>query len=175
MQVASAEDLILMKTLAGDRGMIRIMAGIDSCQGRTYRLGVLFATWRSELGEAVGQDLAARVRNFAEIAGKQLMRICSCVYAALAVWTGSVSLLGFTPFTTFADPPTTPVRPVTDTYHGVKVVDPYRWLETDKDSEVKSWSAAENAYARQFLDRLPDVAAIRARVTAIMSARVAEL
>ena len=40
------------------------------------------------------------------------------------------------------------MRPVTDTYHGVKVVDPYRWLETDEDPEVKAWSDAENAYAR---------------------------
>ena len=40
-----------------------------------------------------------------------------------------------------------------------------------QDPEVKAWSDAENAYARQFLDRLPNVAAIRARVTEIMSAK----
>ncbi len=72
---------------------------------------------------------------------------------------------------TLAQPPATPVRPVTDTYHGVTVVDPYRWLEKDQDPEVKAWSDAENAYARSFLDRLPNVAAIRERVTAIMSAK----
>ena len=48
-------------------------------------------------------------------------------------------------------PPATPVRPVTDMYHGVKVVDPYRWLETDQDPEVKAWSDAQNAYARTLL------------------------
>ncbi len=63
------------------------------------------------------------------------------------------------------------MRPVTDTYHGVKVVDPYRWLEADQDPEVKAWSDAENAYARTLLDRLPNVEAIRARVTEIMSAK----
>jgi len=69
-----------------------------------------------------------------------------------------------------AQPPATPVRPVTDVYHGVKVVDPYRWLESDDDPEVKAWSDAENTYARGILDRLPNLAAIRKRVTEVMSA-----
>jgi len=69
-----------------------------------------------------------------------------------------------------AQPPETPVKPVTDTYHGVDVVDPYRWLEKDADPEVKAWSDAQNAYARSILDRLPNLEAIRAQVTKIMSA-----
>lgn len=69
-----------------------------------------------------------------------------------------------------AQPPETPTRPVTDTYHGVDVVDPYRWLEQDADPEVKAWSDAENAYARSILDKLPNLDAIRAQVTKIMSA-----
>jgi prolyl oligopeptidase len=48
--------------------------------------------------------------------------------------------------------PPTPQRPVTDTYHGVKITDNYRWLEKDADPEVKAWSAAQNRYARAFLD-----------------------
>lgn len=71
----------------------------------------------------------------------------------------------------FAQPPVAEVRPVIDEYHGVKVVDPYRWLEKDQDPEVQSWSDAENAYARSILDKLPNIAAIREQVTAIMSAR----
>ena len=51
--------------------------------------------------------------------------------------------------------PATPKRPVTDTYHGVKVTDNYRWLEKDADPEVKAWSAAQNRYARAFLDPSP--------------------
>ena len=59
---------------------------------------------------------------------------------------------------------------VTDTYHGVKVLDEYRWLEDWNNAEVKAWSDAQNAKARAHLDALPGVEAIRARVTAIMSA-----
>ena len=70
----------------------------------------------------------------------------------------------------WAEAPKTPRRPVVDTYHGVKVTDPYRWLEDDDDPEVRQWSAAENAHARSILANLPDVEAIRKGVTALMSA-----
>jgi prolyl oligopeptidase len=70
-----------------------------------------------------------------------------------------------------AKPPETTKRPVTDTYHSVDVVDPYRWLESDQDPEVQAWSNAQNAHARTVLDRMANTAAIRARVTEIMSAK----
>jgi prolyl oligopeptidase len=59
-------------------------------------------------------------------------------------------------------PPPTPVRPVTDTYHGVRVVDPYRWLEKARDPEVERWTRAQDAYARGWLHALPSRAAIHA-------------
>src|SRR5262245_7222655 len=74
--------------------------------------------------------------------------------------------------TVVAMPPETPKKPVTDTYHGVKVIDDYRWLEDWNDPAVQKWSDAENVFARAFLDHLPHVAEIRARVTEIMSARI---
>jgi prolyl oligopeptidase len=64
-------------------------------------------------------------------------------------------------------PPATKTRPVTDVYHGVKVIDPYRWLEDWDDPAVKAWSDAQNAYARSILDHLPGVNSIRQRVTQI--------
>lgn len=70
-----------------------------------------------------------------------------------------------------AMPPETRKMPVADIYHGVTVDDDYRWLEDWNDPQVKTWSDAQNSFARAFLDRLPHVAAIRARVTAIMSAK----
>jgi prolyl oligopeptidase len=65
--------------------------------------------------------------------------------------------------------PQTPKRPVTDDYHGTKVVDDYRWLENGADPEVQRWSDAENTYARSVLDALPSRAAIAKRVTALLS------
>src|SRR6266487_2563543 len=60
-----------------------------------------------------------------------------------------------------------PVRPVVDTYHGVQVIDPYRWLERWDDSEVKAWTEAQNTYTHAQLDALPFMAALRARVQAV--------
>ena len=50
--------------------------------------------------------------------------------------------------------PPTPQQPVATEYHGIKVVDDYRWLENSQDPKVQSWLAAENAHARVYLDRV---------------------
>lgn len=59
-----------------------------------------------------------------------------------------------------APPPATPKVPVTDVYHGVKVVDDYRWLENNSSPQVRSWVAAQNERARNYLDAQPDHARI---------------
>ena len=51
-------------------------------------------------------------------------------------------------------------KPVANEYHGITVEDPYQWLENDEDSQVKAWSYAQNQRTRQYLDKLPDRAAI---------------
>jgi prolyl oligopeptidase len=60
--------------------------------------------------------------------------------------------------------PETPVRTVSDVYHGVTVSEDYRWLERWDDPEVQSWSDAQNAYARSYLDGLPNRTAIHGRL-----------
>ncbi len=67
-------------------------------------------------------------------------------------------------------PPVAEKRPVVDTYHGVRVVDDYRWLENAADPDVQKWSDEENAYARKHLDALDGREAIRARATTLLSA-----
>jgi prolyl oligopeptidase len=69
-------------------------------------------------------------------------------------------------------PPATVPQAVTDTYHGVSVTDPYRWLEDGNAPAVQAWSSGQNAYARSVLDALPHVAQIRARVTEIVGAQI---
>jgi prolyl oligopeptidase len=56
-----------------------------------------------------------------------------------------------------ADPgaPPTAQQEVTDSYHGVQVSDPYRWLENPNSKQVREWSAAQDARTRKYLDALP--------------------
>src|SRR4029453_16585491 len=65
--------------------------------------------------------------------------------------------------------PQTPERPVTDTYYGIKVVDPYRWLEDWNKPEVQTWTAAQTRYTRGQLDARPFADAVRDRVKALGS------
>lgn len=67
-------------------------------------------------------------------------------------------------------PPVAELRPVTDTYHGEDVVDPYQWLEDWESEEVQAWSAGQNVHAREALDALPHRDRIRTRVREILSA-----
>ena len=61
--------------------------------------------------------------------------------------------------------PQTPKKPVSNEYAGTMVEDPYQWLEKDNDPEVKAWSNAQNQRTRQYLDKLPDRAAIERQLT----------
>ena len=71
------------------------------------------------------------------------------------------------PSTAPAKYPPSEKKPVTDEYHGVKVVDEYRWLEESGSPAVKAWTDAQNNHTRAFLDALPDRAGIEARLTAL--------
>jgi len=61
--------------------------------------------------------------------------------------------------------PETPKKPVSNTYQGVTVEDPYQWLEEDNGTDVKAWSNAQNQLTRQYLDQLPDRATIEKQLT----------
>ncbi|MBX7220246.1 MAG: prolyl oligopeptidase family serine peptidase [Blastocatellia bacterium] len=64
-------------------------------------------------------------------------------------------------------PPITPIEEIIDTYHGNQIADPYRWLEDGKTERVRSWTAAQNAYSRAYLDALPGREFLREFVTGI--------
>jgi len=53
----------------------------------------------------------------------------------------------------------------TDDYHGLKVADPYRWLEDLDSQETKTWVEAENRLTFGYLDEIPARAKIRERLT----------
>ena len=77
------------------------------------------------------------------------------------------ALAGLAPieFAAVTPDPQTPKKPVSTKYQDVTVEDPYQWLEQDNDPQVKAWSDAQNQRTRQYLDRLPDRAAIEKQLT----------
>jgi prolyl oligopeptidase len=52
-----------------------------------------------------------------------------------------------------------------DEYHGVKIADPYRWLEDDNSAETAAWVEAQNKVTFGFLEAIPQRAAIKERMT----------
>ena len=51
-----------------------------------------------------------------------------------------------------------------DSYHGVKVSDPYRWLEDDRSEETGRWVKAENEVTFSYLDKIPYRAQVMKRL-----------
>ena len=52
-----------------------------------------------------------------------------------------------------------------DDYHGVKVADPYRWLEDPDSPESRAWIEAENKVTFAYLEQIPARQRIRDRLT----------
>lgn len=55
----------------------------------------------------------------------------------------------------------------TDEYFGVKVEDPYRWLEDDLSSETKAWVDAQNKVTFGYLDQIPLRSQLKDQLTEI--------
>lgn len=61
--------------------------------------------------------------------------------------------------------PQTKTVDVVEDYHGVKVADPYRWLENFNSEEVKQWVEAQNKITFEFVRSIPSYDKIKARLT----------
>ncbi len=61
--------------------------------------------------------------------------------------------------------PLTRKEDVSEMIHGVKIDDPYRWLEDDNAEETKAWVKAQNEVTFGYLKSLPKRDAIEARLT----------
>ncbi|MGD0269965.1 MAG: S9 family peptidase, partial [Candidatus Sulfotelmatobacter sp.] len=70
-------------------------------------------------------------------------------------------------------PPVAGARALTETFYGIKVLDPYRWLEDSSSAETRKWVAGEMAYTRGVLDAVPGRAGIHARLAELL--RIGEI
>lgn len=61
--------------------------------------------------------------------------------------------------------PTTKKDNTVDTYFGVKVPDPYRWLENDTTQETASWVKAQNKVTFSYLSKIPFRDKLKERLT----------
>jgi prolyl oligopeptidase len=67
-------------------------------------------------------------------------------------------------------PPMTPMMPVIDTYFGVRVADPYRWMENMQSDTFRHWSRAQADYANAMLARIPGRDGLHARIAELSNA-----
>lgn len=99
--------------------------------------------------------------------------ILRVLLAALALVTGAGSSKSDT-----STPPVAAVRAVTDEYFGVKVADPYRYLEDLANLEVTARFKGQNDYPRAVLGRIPGRSAFLTRIKSLdesAPARIADL
>ena len=87
----------------------------------------------------------------------------------LLMSAGSAAALAALPRLAFAaatdGPLVARIEPVTDTYFGTAVVDPYRWMENHADKDWEPFMKSQAAYTRRVLDRIPGRAALARRVS----------
>ncbi len=85
----------------------------------------------------------------------------------------TVMMMSLPPAAAFAagkpEHPVTRAEEVVDEIHGIKVADPYRWLEDGEREEVRAWVEAQNAHTRSLLDARPGREAVRSRLTSLLS------
>ena len=74
---------------------------------------------------------------------------------AVLRWTAGATLVAASVALAQSPPAAPPVRNVTDTYFGVAVPDPYRYMEDMKNAEVAAWMKAQADYANATFKRIP--------------------
>jgi len=65
-------------------------------------------------------------------------------------------------------PPHTVEEPVTEIFHGLQVVDPYRWLEQQNSANTRDWIDEQSDYLGAYLENVPSRQRIRDRVNQML-------
>ena len=64
--------------------------------------------------------------------------------------------------------PPTKTDNVVDVLHGVKIVDPYRWLEDGNSDATKAWVDEQNKFTQELLGKVPARDKIRERLSSLL-------
>jgi prolyl oligopeptidase len=59
--------------------------------------------------------------------------------------------------------------PFVDVFHGVRVTDPYRWLEDRTSQPTQNWIAVEQRQHSNYFEHLPGIEALRTRVSKLLN------
>ena len=86
--------------------------------------------------------------------------VVAITLVALSAWARS-ALADLPP------PPVAKAIPVTDTYFGTSVVDPYRWMEAPNNADLAAYFKAQNDRTRAILDSIPGRNALYARIKSL--------
>jgi prolyl oligopeptidase len=103
--------------------------------------------------------------------GKKTKEIVLILGLSLALLTAELAILAQTPGKAFSYPATRKVEQVDD-YHGIKVADPYRWLENADSPETRAWIEAQNKLTSDYLATIPEREEIRKRLTQLWNFEV---
>jgi prolyl oligopeptidase len=80
-----------------------------------------------------------------------ILHRCLWAIASTAIFAGAA------PAQNIPAPPTAPRDQVVDVLHGVRVPDPYRWLENASSPRTRAWIEAEQRYTHRLLDHQPSL------------------
>jgi prolyl oligopeptidase len=68
--------------------------------------------------------------------------------------------------------PGSPVLAVTEVFHGIPVIDPYRWLEDQSSAQTRAWLEAQAEYARAYLNAIPGRQRIHQRIRELLDVEI---
>jgi prolyl oligopeptidase len=105
-------------------------------------------------------NLPSSIRNFFVPAAIVTLLLLSAVVSARNIFAQNKTTMNKT-----FDYPTAKKVDQIDDYHGVKVEDPYRWLENPDSADSRAWIEEENKLTFGFLNEVPERAKIKERLT----------
>jgi len=116
-----------------------------------------------QAGDCDRKGLPVRLNGHALFVPKQGFAMRFAI-AALGLFLGSVDLVQAQPL---KYPPTRQDN-VEEVLHGMKIVDPYRWLEEGGSAETKAWVEEQNRFTQSILGKYPGRAKIRSKLSDLL-------